>query len=166
MKMALNIVFVILIVSLLAFFLLSCVGKSALSVGEDIRFDEISDFYYTIDASTNPPFFQRYRVYTADGVHIFYHERREGDHWPLTEADISESGKIELSDEEWDEFCQCLWGGSVTKRKESAESGGSGPWLYLYWERDKNDWQVFAFENLDKLYAFKKLCDRLTGLAE
>ena len=73
---------------------------------------------------------------------------------------------LALSDEDWNEFCSCVSGGSVTKRKESFESGGSGPWTFLYWKRDKGDWQVFSFADLDRQYAFKKLCDRLTETAE
>ena len=36
------------------------------TVGVDIAFQDIMDFYYTYDASTDPPVYQRYRVY-ADG---------------------------------------------------------------------------------------------------
>ena len=165
MKLAMQIGLIVLLAALLAFLLLSCRGKSALTVGKDIRFDEITDFYYTVDASTNPPYFQRYRFYTADGVPTFYHERREGDHWPLTENDIAASGSLALSDEDWNEFCSCIWGGSVTKRKESVESGGRGPWTFLYWKRDKGKLQVFDFADIDRQYAFKKLCDRLTESA-
>ena len=102
--------------------------------GTDISFEEITDFYYTYDASTAPPHYQRYRFYTEGGAKYFYHETRAGERFPLTEEDITESGTRELTDEEWNEFYTLLCGGTVSNRSEDTSSGDSGPWLYLYWK--------------------------------
>ena len=105
-----DVLFILLIAAFLVVFLVAC--TSPLVVGDDIKFDQISDFYYTIDASTNPPFFLRYCVYTVDGVHTFYHEERSGDHWPLTDNDATVIEKREMTEEEWDSFCKCIADGT------------------------------------------------------
>ena len=128
------------------------------TLDENIKFDQISDFYYTIDASTNPPICQRYRVYTVNDVHAFYYEKRDGDHWPLTESDISSSGQTDLTEEQWTAFCRCIEGGKVSKRSDDADSGRSGPWFFIYWEGDKGVNQVFEFRDLDARYDFRKWC--------
>ena len=156
-----NILFILLPAVLLIVFLVACGGP--LTVGDGIKLEQISDFYYTVSTSTNPPFFQRYRVVTEDGVHTFYHEKREGDHWPLTENDVTISGRKELSPDEWTQFCKCIEGGTVTERKEETSTGGSGPGLYIYWDGDKGTKQVFAFRDLDAQYDFRKFCEDMTA---
>jgi len=52
-------------------------------------------------------------------------------------------------------------GGKVEKRKEHLESGGSGPWLYLYWKGDKAKIQEFSFANLGKKTSFEEFCVKL-----
>ena len=156
-----DVLFILLIAAFLVVFLVAC--ASPLVVGDDIKFNQISDFYYTIDASTNPPFFLRYRVYTVDGVHTFYHEERSGDHWPLTDNDATVIEKREMTEEEWDSFCKCIADGKVTKRTDSVEAGSSGPWLYLYWSGDKGTYQVFEFRDLDAQYDFRKWCEGMVA---
>ena len=111
-------------------------GKRELTVGTDILPEDVTEFYYTLSSSTDPPRYQRYRFYREEGRTFFYHEKREGDHWPLREGDITVSGTKELTGEEWAAFFGLLREGTVQKRAESTESGGKGPWLYLYWEGD------------------------------
>ncbi len=130
----------------------------SLTVGRDVAEADITEFYYTIDSSTDPPEFQRYRLSAEDGKHYFYHETREGDHWPLTEADITVSGTKELSEEEWAAFYACLNGGSVKARSESADSGGRGPWLFLYWKGDRSKYQEFSFADRGRETSFEELC--------
>ena len=158
--MVTNIAFALLISAFLTVFLIAC--HPAHVVGDDINYEDISDLYYTVAKSTNPPFYQRYRVFTVDGAHTFYHERREGDHWPLTENDAVDLGKVEMNEAEWSQFCQCVSGGKVTKRTAGAagaSDGSSGPGLYIYWGGDKNAYQVFTFANVDKAYDFRKFCE-------
>ena len=131
------------------------------TVGANISMDEITEFYYTEDASTDPPHFQRFRFYTEDGAYYFYHEKREGDHWPLTEEDATVTGTLELTEEEWTTFFGLLEGGTVTKREEHLESGGSGPWLYLYWTGDKGKIQEFSFRDAETRLAFEDYCNEL-----
>ena len=150
-----DILFILLITAFLVVFLFAC--ASPLVVGDTIKFDQIKDFYYTIDASTNLPFY-RYRVYTVDGVHTFYHEERSGDHWPLTENDATVIEKKEMTEEEWAVFCRCIAGGKVSKRIDSTDSG---PWLFIYWEGDKGRNQVFSFRGLDAQYDFRKWCEEM-----
>ena len=138
-----------------------CALKSELIVGKDIKESDITEFYYTISSSTNPPEYQRYRLYAENGKHYFYHEKREGDHWPLTEEDATVKGTFELTDEQWAEFFGLLEGGTVIKRQVSTDSGGRGPWLYLYWKNDKGEYQEFSFETWEKQGAFEELCEDL-----
>jgi len=135
--------------------------KKELVVGKDIAMTEIKDFYYTINSSTNPPEFQRYRFTNKDGKYSFYHEKREGNHWPLKEKDITVSGTVELNAGQWQEFAGYIKDGEVTKRTDNATSGGKGPWLYLYWSKDKGTHQVFNFADYGKRQGFEKLCLQL-----
>ncbi len=137
---------------------MSGIGKKEYIVGKDIKAEDITDFYFTYDSSAYPPLFQRYRLYPEDGKYFFYHETREGDHWPLTESDITVSAAKELSPEQWDEFFGLLEGGKVRSREENLESGDSGPWLFLYWKNDKGDLQEYTFESYGKQKTFEELC--------
>jgi len=137
-------------------------GNGPKVVGADITMKDITEFYYTYATSTNPPDYQRYHFYVKDGAYMFYHEKREGNHWPLRETDITVSGKKELSQEEWTAFFNCISGGKVEKRKEHLESGGSGPWLFLYWKGDKSKFQEFNFANWNKKASFEEMCVKLT----
>lgn len=131
------------------------------TVGKDIKMSDIKDFYYTIDRPVNPPEFQRYRFTNKEGKYYFYHEKREGNTWPLTEKHITVSGTVELSGEQWQEFYSYVQEGKVTKRTDNAAAGGGGPWTFLYWNKDKGKYQVFAFAHAEKKQNFEKLCLRL-----
>ncbi len=139
-------------------------GKSEYVVGEDIALADITDFYYTYDSSTNPPDYQRYRFYAEDGAFFFYHEKREGDHWPLTEEDVTVSGTLALSDAQAEEFFDLLSGGTVKSREENLNDGDAGPWLYLYWTGDPGDYQEFSFRSWDTEWAFEDFCQWLKEL--
>lgn len=132
-------------------------------VGKNIESNDISEFYYTISSSTNPPEYQRYLFSMEDGKYMFFHETREGDHWPLTEEDATVSGKFEISEEDWNEFVSCITGGTVVARTNNPAGGGRGPYLYLYWTKDKGKYQEFSFASYDALLRFESLCVRLTG---
>ncbi len=140
---------------------LGCAGGREKIVGKAVKKADIRDFYWTYDASTYPPDFLRYRFYVEDGAYKFFWERREGDHWPLTEADRTASETIDLTEAEWDALWACLENGTVTRRTDNAESGSSGPWTFLYWEGDKGDWQVFSFASWDAQTSFEALCASL-----
>lgn len=144
--------------------LLVLAGNRARVVGRDIAAADITEFFYTRSSSVNPPEYQRYRFRVEDGTYTFYHEKREGAHWPLTESDITVSGTVELSGKEWTEFMECLNGGTVKKRGESAEAGGSGPWLYLYWKGDRAKYQEFSFSSLEAKRSFEEFCAELVML--
>ena len=132
--------------------------KKEYTVGSDVKEEEITEFYWTESTSTFPPYFQRYRLYTEEGKHFFYHEKREGEAFPLTEKYITVSGTRELTEEEWQTFFELLKDGTVKKRQESTESGNSGPWTYLYWKGDKGDIQEFSFSSYEKAKAFEEAC--------
>lgn len=136
-------------------------GRRSVVVGDDIAGEDISEFYFTHDASTYPPEFQRYRLFKKDGRVFFYHEKREGDHWPLREEDATVTGTTELTGEQWDAFFDLLKGGVVRAREEHLEAGGSGPWLFLYWKNDRGKIQEYSFASYEKLCAFEKLCEAL-----
>ena len=130
-------------------------------VGKDIKSDEIKDFYYTVDGSSYPPYFQRFRFYVEEGKHLFYHEKREGDHWPLRESDKTEYGVLELNDDEWAAFFDYLKEGKVKDRDEEVVDGDSGPWMYLYWKNDKDKYQEFSFESYGRRLEFAEYCEAL-----
>ena len=134
-----------------------------LTVGRHIAAESISEFYYTLSTSTDPPSYQRYRFYLQDGSWYFYHETRAGRHWPLTEADISASGTLLLTDTDAQAFLNMLQHGCVTSRRNEAETGAGGPWLYLYWQGDGGKYQQFSFAGYEQRSAFEALCARLCG---
>lgn len=130
-------------------------------VGKSISESDFKEFYYTYSKTVNPPEFQRYRIYIDNGRKMFYHEKREGDSVFLTEEDITVSGEKELTAAQWDEFWQLISGGTVKNRTEDVSTGSSAPWLYLYWNGDKNKCQEFTFEDLEKEVEFEVFCMEL-----
>ena len=141
-------------------------NKREMIVGTDIAFADITDFFYTYDASTNPPEYQRYRFYVEDGATFFYHETREGDGWPLTEADITVSGTAALTEEALARFHGLLEGGIVRRREESLDSGDAGPWLFIYWNGDGDEYQAFSFASPEARSKFEAFCAALRDAAE
>lgn len=161
-KNKINILFVTVIAACTTLSFTGC----AKAVGKQITKDKFKDFYYTYSTTVNPPEFQRYRFYMEDDKAFFYHEKREGNNTFLTEEDITVSGTKELTNEEWETFWKLIDGGNVEKRKDNANSGGSGPWLYLYWDGDKNICQEFAFREDAVLYDFEEFCEELVKLQQ
>lgn len=133
------------------------------TVGTDILLSDVTEFYYTTAASTNPASRQQYRFYMEGEQWWFYHESREGSHWPLTEKDITACGAKQLSQQEYEQFTACISGGSVIKRTENADSGSRGPWLYLYWKGDKGKYQQFSFADYAAQTAFEQFCAELAA---
>jgi len=139
--------------------------KKEFVVGKDIAKEDILQFYFTYDSSAYPPEFQRYRFYTEGGKQLFYHEKREGDHWPLSESDATVTGTRELSAAEWDTMFSLLCGGTARAREEHLESGGRGPWPFLYWKNDRGKIQEFTFASYEKQREFEAFCFALKGEA-
>ena len=131
------------------------------TVGKDIELSKVQQFYFTYSTSTNPPHYQRYRFYVEDGKYWFYHEQREGDHWPLTEDDVTVSGTRELSLMEREAFWDLLKGGKVVKRELDITTGRAGPWLYIYWDGDRGEWQQFSFADPGLVLEFEDFCEGL-----
>ena len=155
--------------SLLAVILAGCaIGKDTedvllhreLIVGKDIVADDITDFYYTKSNINYDAYYQRYRFYVDDGKRYFFHETRErkGDYGPCTEEDTTFTGTIELTDDQWSQFYDLVSGGVVKAREESADSGDTGPWLYMYWTNDKSKYQQYSFASYGEEKAFVELC--------
>lgn len=136
---------------------LSYTGGS-MKVGSRIKNEDIKEFYCTYSPSSFPPEYRRYRIYKEDGNLLIYYETREGNRFPLTEEDITLSGTAVLSEEEKAVFFDSLSGGSVKKRTEHTDSGDPGPWFYLYWNGDRDKYQEFEFESVEKSEQFEKLC--------
>lgn len=134
--------------------------RKEMTVGTDICIDDITDFYYTKENINYGAFYQRYRFYEEDGRHLFFHETRErkNDYGPCTEKDTTLTGTVELSEEQWSQFFDLLRGGTVIARGDSAESGSTGPWLYLYWKDDKSKYQQFAFGSYGIQNDFEQFC--------
>ena len=91
---------------------------------------------------------------------IFHFEKREADHWPLTEADITEFCDVTLTDAERDEFFSYITNGKITRRSDMPLDS-SGPYLFIYWTGDKDEYQVFDFEDYGKLKDFEAFCRSL-----
>ena len=142
--------------------------RKEMTVGTDIGIDDITDFYYTKENINYGAFYQRYRFYEEDGRHLFFHETRErkNDYGPCTEKDTTLTGTVELSEEQWSQFFGLLRGGTVRAREDSAESGSTGPWLYLYWKGDQGSCQEFAFPSWEAGAAFEAFCAELKEQAE
>ncbi len=126
---------------------------------------DVKEFYYTVENINYDAFYQRYRFYKEDGKLMFQHETREkpGAYGPATENDVTDSGTLELSNAEWKAFLAYLKDGTVSARKDSAESGGSGPWTFIYWKNDKGKYQVFEFSNSEVKAQFVAYCAALAG---
>ncbi len=145
-----NSIWILLPVLLLSIVLMLGINKGKIRkeyiVGENISEKEITEFYYTIASSTNPPEYLRYHI-LFDKQATIYKEVREGNHWPLTDKDIVFAETVELRPEEKEMFYHLLKGGIVRSRKEEVVTDGSKkPFLYLYWENDRDYYQVFEFE--------------------
>ncbi len=138
-------------------------GGREMIVGKNVSLGDVTEFYYTYSSSSNPPDYKRYHFYVSGDSYMFYYEKREGDHWPLKESDITASKTMELSEEEWARFTSLIEGGKVKKRSDNAEAGDAGPWLYLYWQGDRGKYQEFAFESYTRLAEFEQLCSSLEG---
>ena len=132
-----------------------------MTVGEHIPLRRITSFYYTYDSSAYPPDYLRWQFYTEDGARWFHYETRAGHHWPLTEDDIADSVTAVLPEETWLAFLSLLEDGAVSPRHESLETGGSGPWLYLYWDGDQGIYQEYAFPSDQAEAAFIDFCTLL-----
>ncbi|MBR5306380.1 MAG: hypothetical protein IKU47_05600 [Oscillospiraceae bacterium] len=146
-----------------AVFAFGAKGGRQRTVGTDILLSEVTEFYYTTAASANPASRQQYRFYMEGEQWWFSHEARQGSHWPLTEKDITACGAKQLSQQEYEQFTACISGGKVTKRTENADSGGRGPWLYLYWKGDKGKYQQFSFADYAAQTAFEQFCAALAA---
>ena len=150
--------------------LLGGCGKEAGETITDrsIPVNDVTEFYYTYENINFNAFYQRYRFYREDGKRMFYHETRERpeDYGPTTEEDITESGTIELTEAEWTTFLNLLKDGSVSSRKDNAVSGDSGPWTYIYWTKDKGEYQVFEFPTASERSQFEAYCVALTQRAD
>ena len=138
-------------------------GGNAKIVGKQIAFDDISEFYYTVEDINYDAFYQRYMFYVSNGRYYFFHETRErkNDYGPATEEDATAKGTMELDDDRWEKFCDLIEGGSVKARSDNAESGDRGPWYFLYWKGDKDKYQVYKFASAAEESGFEKYCEEL-----
>ncbi len=157
---------VVVAVVVLVLFLTGVIGAGGgeMVVGKKVSFDKITEFYYTYDKVGYQGEYQRYYFHVDDGRHIFYHEYREvgEDNYGFpSQADIAESGEIELSDEQWNQFLSLIEGGTVIARQDHLETGDAGPWLYLYWTGDRGDIQEFSFASWEKEKDFEAFCEEL-----
>ncbi|MBQ6052652.1 MAG: hypothetical protein IJL30_05110 [Clostridia bacterium] len=134
--------------------------KGSKTVGKDISESEIAEFIYTYSNINYNAFYQRYQFTTEDGKHMFFHEtrQREGEYGPATEEDVTNSGFFEISDEVWNEFFDIVSGGTVKLREDSAESGDSGPWTYLYSTGKYSMLTEYSFESSQKEAEFEEFC--------
>ena len=153
--------------------LIGCTGINEVDVGiqhdsflvsESIPKEEIQKFYWTYSNINYDACYQRYLFFASeDGKHYFFHETREkpGDYGWLTEEDTTKIGLIELTEEQWADFYDQIDEGEVLPREESADSGDSGPWYYMYWTKDKGKYQEYRFVSYEAAAAYEKYCINL-----
>ena len=46
-------------------------------------------------------------------------------------------------------------------QNQESETGGSGPWLYLYWKGDGGKYQEFSFLTVNEKNSFEEFCEEL-----
>ena len=151
----------VLMISGLMFIFSGCGQKTGETISNlKIPYEDVTEFYYTYENINFDASYQRYWFYKEDGKAMFYHETRErpGEYGPATQEDITRSGTVELSQEEWQSFLDLLKDGSVSKRGDSAQAGGSGPWMFIYWKKDKGKYQVFDFPDYEARVRFEEYC--------
>lgn len=130
--------------------------------GEGPASEDILDFYYTYENINYNAEYQRYRFYTQDGKHMFFHEHREvkDDYGPATEKHTTATGNFELTADEWKEFLNYLARGTAKPREEAVTTGDSGPWMFLYLRDGDPDGLDFSLSYGD-LKAFEDFCEEL-----
>lgn len=133
-------------------------GDKPLVVSENLSENMITEFYWTYSSSTYPPEYQRFHVFMKDGKTKFHYEKREGETWPLSGKDVTESGTFVMSKAQQQEFFNLIKGGTVTARDDDISSGDSGPWTYLYWKNDKGQYQVYTFPSAKAAKDFEDWC--------
>ena len=137
--------------------------KKSMIVGEDIKEDDICEFYYTIENINYDAYYLRYLFRVEDGKHIFFFEEREriDDYGPTTEDDTKAKAEFELTDDEWSWFYGIIKGGEVKAREDNTETGGRGPWTYLYWSGDEEKFQEYSFKDQNSRKEFETFCESL-----
>ncbi len=133
-------------------------GQRIIIVGADVLLQDINEVYYTVSSTNNPPEYNRIHIYKEEDIYILNHEVREGEHYPLTEEDITISDKIKLTEEQFNQIYEYLEGGTVTLRAARYDGGDKGPFIYLYWNKDKNKYQQFSFKDYEQQLGFYKYC--------
>ena len=150
------------LIFMLCMALLCGCGKTAKETitNRKISVEDVTEFYYTAENINYDAFCKRYRFYKEDGKYMFRHETRErpGRYGPATEEDITSSGTLELSDDEWKDFLTILKDGTVSALKDTGESGGNGTWTFIYWKKDKGKYRVFEFPDYGARVRFEKYC--------
>ncbi|MBP3891928.1 MAG: hypothetical protein J6D29_07125 [Solobacterium sp.] len=134
-------------------------------VGKDIPQQDIKEFYHTYSNINFNAKYQRYYFYVENGQPMFFHETRErpNDYGFLTEEDTTKKGSFALTKEEWDQFYSLIQNGTVEKRKESNETGDAGPWMYLYWTKDQDQYQEYHFPSYEQAKEFEAFCIELSN---
>lgn len=141
----------------------SSAAEEALKMTQaDIYLEEITDFYYTAANSENNSGYLRYRFYVKDGSYFFSFDKRDANGNYAAAEGESGNGNVSLNTEERLAFFKLIQTGSIKARDESSESGGSGPWMYLYTEKYP-DGLVFHFASATEQTAFEEYCAELAA---
>ena len=139
-------------------------AAGTLTAGQELPLEEITEFVFTRENINYHASFLRYRYYLEDGKPFFSHVRREReDYGPTTEKDTVASGTMALSQNDWNQVLLLIQGGKVRKRQDSAESGSSGPWMYLYWRNDRGEIQEYSFASYGAERSFEEFSEQLAA---
>lgn len=71
-----------------------------------------------------------------------------------------------LSQNDWNQVLLLIQGGKVRKRQDSAESGSSGPWMYLYWRNDRGEIQEYSFASYGAERSFEEFSEQLAARSQ
>ena len=131
--------------------------------GTDIGANDIAHFYYTYENINYNAFYQRYHFYTEDGKTMFFHETREvkNDYGPAEENDRTKYGTIELSENDWARFFDLIKDGTAKNREENIETGGRGPWMYIYTDDTVENSKEYHFASYEAQTEFVAFCEEL-----
>ena len=134
-----------------------------MSDGSEISDGDIAEFVYTFDHIGYNAEYQRFRFYTENGKHMFFHERREirGDYGFASEKDVTRKGDFQLKQNEWQSFCSFLQNGEIRQRNDEPVDGDDGPWMYIYLKNSDSRGQEFYFADLQTRGSFEDFCESL-----
>lgn len=131
------------------------------TVGSSVSFDSINEFSCSWYSTAFPAENTEYRFVRSASGWTYSYKHLKGEHLPLTEADLIDSGTLALNDEQTSKFFSLLGSGKVSRHKESVEAGRSGPWYLIRFSGDRGSFIDFSFADYGREEEFQEFCSEL-----